>query len=356
MKGRKLAVLDTHFPWLISGFRYHEAVELQRLRPETAFFSLFELTDPFPAAVHPLSLFPYTAAAWGVTDAYFTFLNLAVSLLGLHDHPGARDVQGVISGISLARTFDALGIRTHVMLYPGGGLLPSTSPDLLRAIAQRVDTVFTNVDEVEDVLPAARHVPTLTATNFYTPRPRTEGRALRIVFVGDDRRRKGLDTVIGAFNSLRDGFHLDIVGPHGHRVGGLTNPSYRLHGWLEPEALRAVYSESDVLVSPATVEREDPICLGMIDGFPTTAAAEAMATGCALVASNPRRDHRLLEPGLDYVEVPPEDPAALADALRRFDRDRGHLRAIAAAGCNAVHSRPIAQVVHEKLRAMGIEP
>src|SRR5207248_9953556 len=84
----RLAVLDTHFPWLISGFRYHEAEEILRRRPDTLFFSLFGLTDPFPAPVHPLASFPERAAAAGVTDVYLVFLNFAAGILGVEGRPG----------------------------------------------------------------------------------------------------------------------------------------------------------------------------------------------------------------------------------------------------------------------------
>src|ERR1700730_14542422 len=57
-QGRRLAYVDDVFPWMLSGFRYHEAHAIWELRPDTLFFSLWDLTDPFPAPVHRLTDFP----------------------------------------------------------------------------------------------------------------------------------------------------------------------------------------------------------------------------------------------------------------------------------------------------------
>jgi glycosyltransferase involved in cell wall biosynthesis len=352
-KGRRLAVVDTHFPWVISGFRYREALQIHSSRPDTLFFSLHALTDPFPAEVHPLESFPRIAVREGVTDVYLVFLNLAVAFLGLSDAAAPAAVRGV-PPFSLRRVADSLGLNVHVQLYPGGGLAPTTQPAILEAVAERCATVFTNVEEVERAIPRATFVPMLVGAEAYPFRERDARDDLRIVFVGDDKSRKGLATLIDAFNQLPAGFRLDIVGPNERHLPGLSNPDYRAHGWLGADDLRRLYAQCDVFVSPSTVETEHELELGVIDGFPTTAAAEAVASGCALVASNPRREFRGLRPGSDYVDVPERDPTAVADALIDLRRDRRRLAGLAAHGAARVRAFATEVVVPQKLTTMGL--
>lgn len=354
VRGPRLAVVDTHLPWQISGFRYQECLEIEARRPDTLFFSWFALTDPFPSQVHPLAAFPWLAARAGITDVYLVFLNLAIALLGLHEHPAAAEIEGVPS-FSQRRVVDALGVRVHVQLYPGGGLLPTTPPAILRAVSERCATVFTNVAEVERAIPTATFVPMLVGAAAYPFRLRRPQEDLRLVFVGDDRPRKGLGTLIEAFNTLPDGFHLDIVGPNEPYLGDLTNPRVRAHGWLGPAELRELYWNCDVFVSPSTVEVDDKLEIGMIDGFPTTAAAEAMASGCALVSSNPRREFRGLRPDEEYVEIPERDPETLARVLVELRRDRDRVAELASRGAERVRAFSTEVVVAQKLAAMGLD-
>ena len=48
-----------------SGFRYADALALHEARPDTLFFSMYEMRDPFPAPVLPLAEFPRLAPALG---------------------------------------------------------------------------------------------------------------------------------------------------------------------------------------------------------------------------------------------------------------------------------------------------
>ena len=234
---RRLAVLDTHFPWRLSGFRFHEFDEIRRQRPDTVFFSLFGMSEPFDADVYPLADFPRLAPELGITDVYLVFLNFALGILGLTGHPDADSCAGWRDDISLRSALEANGIRVHVTLYPGGGLLPDTPPALLRAVAEHSATVFTNVGEVEAALPQAVYSHAVTATEFYTFRDRKPRDSMTLMFAADDRPRKGLSTLIEAFNRLDDSFDLHIVGPHARHLGRITNPRFTAHGWLDIESL-----------------------------------------------------------------------------------------------------------------------
>ncbi|MBX7158666.1 MAG: glycosyltransferase [Acidimicrobiia bacterium] len=357
VKGRRLAIVDTHLPWRISGFRFREFAEMSRQRPDLIGFSLWGIDEAFDAPVHPLSQFPLMAAQLGVTDVYLVFLNWTASVLGLSRAAEDAGVGGLRHDVSLWPWLRRNRIRVHATIYPGGGLVPDTPPWLLRLVASRCATVFTNVAEVESAVAKARFTPVSCDTDFYRLAPRPSTGALHIAFAAADRPRKGLQTLIEAFNILGDDdrFHLHLVGPHDKHLPKLTNRRFSAHGWLQPEELRAVYERCHVFASPVTRDDVDAgEGAGMVDGFPTTAATDAMATGAALVSSNPRREHRVFEPGRHYVEVPERDPGALASALRAFADDRDELAALSRRGADRVRERMSASaIVSAKLDAIA---
>jgi glycosyltransferase involved in cell wall biosynthesis len=356
---RRLAVLDSQFPFELSGFRYHEAAELLERRPDTVFFSALTSMEPWPRPVYPLSQFARLAGPLGITDAYSVFLKLAFSLLGLQRHPGARTCGGIPPDYGVAPALAANKIRFHTTLYPGGGLVSGTDPELLRAVAARAATVFTNTQEAIEAIPDAIRVEAPMAVDFYEFRPRPRRRPFQIVFAADHRPRKGLDTMLQALAKLDDRFHLHVVGPHEQFVRGFPPERLTFHGFLKPSALREVYWQSDVFVSPVRPEGLDGIPgeVGLVDGFPTTTASEALASGCALVSSNPRAEHWIVEPDVHYLEFPVRDADALAATLQRLEADRDLRDALAERGAARVRERGnVRRVVDVKLAAMGLAP
>lgn len=355
-KGRRLAVVDTHLPWAISGFRYREFAEMARQRPDLVGFSLWGIDEEFDAPVHPLARFPELAPALGVTDVYLVFLNWAASVLGLSHAAAHAGVGGLRHDVSLWPWLQRHRIRVHACVYPGGGLVPATPAWLLRLVASRCDTVFTNVAEVEDAVGSALFTPVSCDTGFYRYAERSTDGPLNLVFAAADRPRKGLSTLIDAFNGLADDdrFHLHLVGPHDAHLPLLHNPRFTHHGWLEPDALRGVYEQCHVFVSPVTRDDHDAgEGVGMVDGFPTTAATDAMSTGAALVSSNPRGEHRVFSPGVHYAEIPERDPDALGAVLRSFADDRDAPARMARRGADRVRElMSAAAIVTYKLDAM----
>ena len=352
------AVLDSPFPLVLSGFRYHEAAELLARRPDTAFFTAVRSGESWPRPAYPLSDFRRLAEELGITDVYLVFLNFAVSVLGLHDHQGAGAVGGVPDDLRTAAALAQLGIRVHTTLYPGGGLVTTTDPALIRAVADRCATVFSNAREVLDAAPQAVRVPGPIPTGLYAYRERAAGRPFHFVFAADDRPRKGLDTALAALAMLDDRFHLHVVGPHEAYVRHVAPDRLTYHGWLEPAALRGVYWACDAFVSPVRDSGDDaaPGEVGLLDGFPTSTACDALASGCALVSSNPRGDPWPLTPEEHFIEIPPSGRATrVADALRRLEADRALRDALAARGAARIReAMDVGRVVDEKLRAMGL--
>jgi glycosyltransferase involved in cell wall biosynthesis len=357
---RRLALLDTHFPFSLSGFRWHEAKAMLELVPDMVFFSLHDTGQIWPVAVHPLEAFPTVAAELGITDVYSVFLNFAVGLLGLEGHPGTDRCAGIAPGIAITPELWNLGIRFHTMLYPGGGLVADIDPELLRAVATRSETVFTNATEVVSAVPEAVRVAGSIATEFYAfrGRPRQEDRPFRIVFAADDRPRKGLDTALAAFQLLDARFVLDIAGPNERYLDGIPRNRITLHGFLEPAQLRELYWSADAFVSPVRPEGPDGPAeeLGLIDGFPTTTASEALASGCALISSNPRGEQWVLAAGEHYLEIPIQDHVALAGALDQLERDRELRDRLAERGASRIREMmDVHQTARLKLQAMGFE-
>jgi glycosyltransferase involved in cell wall biosynthesis len=357
---RRLAVIDTHFPWKISGFRYHEAEALLSLRPDTMFFSLYRCTDPFPAPVHALEDFPSIAPAAGITDLYAVFLNLASGILGIEATPGLSGTPGARNDISIRPVLERFGIKVHVTVYPGGGWTPNVNPDVVREVGRRCTTVFSNIPGIDELLPDVVRVTAPLPCDFYPwsdrgTRDPTD--ALRLVFAGDDQPRKGLATLLDACEMLGPEYPLTVVGPHDRFADRLTALGATRHGWLSPEELRDVVSAADVVVSPAThdLPTDGYGDTGLADGFPTVATAVAMLTGCAMVGSNPIRDHFLLQSGRDYVEVPERDPAALTEAIENLRADTDRLARLASTGASTLRERADAQVIaRSKLAQMGL--
>lgn len=355
----RLAVLDSTFPWRMSGFRYHEAAAILEARPDTLFFSTYEMTDAFPAPVHELADFPEIALREGITDAYGVFLWFLAGLVGLGPSRHGAEPHPM-EGLDLSGVLASQGIKLHGSLLPGGGFLSTAEGfNWAAEVIERLDTTFSFMENVLDRFPSVVRVPAaFTETRFYALSSRRwrESRPLICLFAADAPPRKGLDVALATFSDIGAGFHLHVVGPHEHRRPELSPAVASFHGWLDQVALRSLHEQAHVFVSPVSAEPPGPPGSeqGMTDGFPTQAAADAMSSGCLLVSANPLGDHRVLEPGVHYVECPP-DAEELRRVLHGLAKDASAMRRIAEAGASRVRERMDVRVgVSVKLAHMGI--
>jgi glycosyltransferase involved in cell wall biosynthesis len=358
-RGRRLAYLDSMFPWERSGFRYHEALSLLALRPDTLFFSLWDLTDPFPAPVHPLSDFPRIALREGITDTYGVFSLFLEGLSGLRSddigppHPTA--------GLDISAVANEAGIRMHGTIFPGGGFTPTSEGfERARLLASRLQTTFSYVPEVLENVPGVTPVPqALTEIRFYgqTAERWERPRPLVCMFAGDSPPRKGVDVALGAISELDpSAFHLHVVGPHEHRRDEFPPELVTFHGWLSPAQLRDLHRRAHVFLSPVSAEPLGPpgSYRGVTDGFPTQAAADAMSGGVLLVSANPANDHRVLTPESHYIDCA-ATPGAVRDALIGLAGDLGKAREIAQAGSDRVRAKmDVREGIAGKLETMGL--
>jgi phosphatidylinositol alpha-mannosyltransferase len=153
------------------------------------------------------------------------------------------------------------------------------------------------------------------------PHP-TEGPT--VFFLGRHEPRKGLDVLLAAFAELPGDVHLWVGGDgpqtaelrarHGH------DPRIEWLGRISDDERAARMRGCTVYCSPS-VRGES---FGMV-------LLEAMASGCALVASDLDGHRNVATDGVDALLAPVGDPAALGKALRRVLEDEG-LRAELVAG------------------------
>lgn len=357
---RRVAYLDSTFPWHRSGFRYHEALALHELQPDAMFFSMWELTDPFPAPVHPLADFPRLARCGGVTDIYAVFSLFLESLVGMR--PVGTVEPHPMEALDLSAFNADAGIKVHGTIFPGGGL--TTTPEGIAAaqeLTRRLDTTFSYVKEVLENVEGVTYIQqALTETRYYeqTTERWEKPEPLVCMFAADPTPRKGLDIALAAFSELDPSrFHLHVVGPHEHRRDEFPAELMTFHGWLAPERLRELHRETHVFLSPVSAEPPGPpgSFQGVTDGFPTQAASDAMSGGVLLVSANPAGDHRVFTPGEHYIELAAE-VGAFRRTLLELAADLERTRRLAEAGSNRQRDQmDVRRGVAQKLEAMGID-
>ncbi|MHA6531894.1 glycosyltransferase [Paenibacillus sp. BAC0078] len=296
---RRLAVIDTRFPWKLSGFRYWENLNILEQRPDTLFFATVPNDDDFPAKVYPFSEFMKVAVSEGITDVYCVFLNLTLSLLGHCFLPDGSYMPGANPNLNIKTFLEERHIRLHATLYPGGGLDPWTQKEFLTFAGQHCSTVFTNINEVIEAIPASIYYPVVINTDLYTFQQKKVEIPIQLTFCAFNAIRKGFPIMADAFNRLPDDFHLNLIGDWEDHLERLTNKNYTFYGLLSPEKLKSVYERTHIFLNCSVPDRF------ALDGFPTTAAVDAMSTGSVLVTTNPRSDRFILEEGRDYFEVEP---------------------------------------------------
>jgi phosphatidyl-myo-inositol alpha-mannosyltransferase len=141
--------------------------------------------------------------------------------------------------------------------------------------------------------------------------------------------RKGFPIAIRAFAELAaeiDDVHLAVVGDGPDRAAlGLLPDRHRervsMLGVVSDDAIGALRAAARVFVAPAVAHESFGIAL-----------VEAMAAGLPVVASDIPGYREVLRHGVEGLLVPPNDPIALAAALRRVLNEPGLAASLGAAG------------------------
>lgn len=177
-----------------------------------------------------------------------------------------------------------------------------------------------------------------------TVRERAADGPLDVTFLGNVVERKGLDTLVAGLGALDADsgtgvdWRLTVVGDtavdpdHVERVRDAAAAAgiagrVRFSGRLDDDAVAARLRETHVLAAPS---RYEPF--GM-------ASLEAMGFGCVPLASTAGGAAEFVDDGESGFLVPPADPAAVADRLRRLD-DRERLAEMAVSARRAYEAWP----------------
>jgi glycogen synthase len=185
------------------------------------------------------------------------------------------------------------------------------------------------------------------------PDKKADGK-LRLAFVGRVSPEKGPDVAIravGMASRASEGLdiHLDVIGTgdEGYldelkrlaRAEGLEAKVHFL-GWMERGAIFEAYDEHDALVFPS--RWEEPLGVSVL---------EALARGLPVIASRCGGVPETIADGETGLLVPPDDPVALAGAIRRLATDDGLAERLRQAGLAEVHEHYTQAGVVNRLEA-----
>lgn len=158
-------------------------------------------------------------------------------------------------------------------------------------------------------------IPHAVSDEFYQVRATWSGDELRVVFIGDLIRSKGVHLLPEIDRRLA---HLpvrfDVVGdgPARGRIESERSGRIHLHGAIRDRSrLASLLGRSHLLVLPSQRTGTWEELFGMV-------VAEAMSAGVPVVASNHAGPRSLIVPDVSGVLVPEDDPAPFAAAIARF--------------------------------------
>lgn len=152
-----------------------------------------------------------------------------------------------------------------------------------------------------------------------------------VVFAGRLSPEKGVDTLIEA--AAGDGFSLEIAGdgPERARLQELADRvapgRVRFHGLLPRAEVLSLFRAAAAVAVPSRWWENQPMTV-----------LEALASGAPVVASDLGGLSELIEPGVTGLLVAPNDPEALARALRPFVAGHPATLAMGRAGREAVEA------------------
>jgi glycosyltransferase involved in cell wall biosynthesis len=369
---RELARLG-HEVHVIAGRPYpevDEGVHLHRLKT-FSFWSFLDgleefrfRTSPFEF-LHPFNFYEFVSTRFTLASLFLTFSLRAYAKLSelsrgrpfdlIHDNQtlaygvllmkarGLPVVANVHHPLAIDRR-NSLAQAVH-MRHRVGALLwyPWAMQE---AVARRIDRIITGSENSAGSIAETFHLPrdhirvVLDGVDTEKFRPATDGakEPNSVLFVGNSEdRNKGARFLVEALALLRDELpfsltlvdreekDLRVVPPLVKRYGLKGRVAYT--GRLSNDELVRLYGRSQVLVSPSLYE-----------GFGLP-AAEAMACGLPVVATSAGAFPEVIDDGVTGILVPPADPRALAEAIRRLLIDPDLCRRMGEAGRRRVEER-----------------
>jgi phosphatidylinositol alpha-mannosyltransferase len=265
---------------------------------------------PYRGTVAPISFSP---GAWRrIRSAMRSF---QPDLIHAHEPltPSTSMLAVLAAEAPVVATFHASLDRSRLMELAGPAL---------RQVSGRIDAAVAVSDAAASFVRRVVRVPLEIVPNgvdvraFSEPGRPVEGLPAgpKILWVNRLDPQKGFEIMLRAFERLASevgDVHLLVAGDGRDRVllrslpGDLRSRILRL-GTIPHEALPRYQAAADVFVSPATGQESFGIVL-----------VEAMAAGVPVVASDIEGYREVVRDGVDGLLVPPNDPNALAAAIRR---------------------------------------
>jgi glycosyltransferase involved in cell wall biosynthesis len=164
------------------------------------------------------------------------------------------------------------------------------------------------------VIPLAYEVSEVKSKTWKVKRekntPFTQGRPLRVLFLGQVILRKGIQYLIESARLLeKESIHFDIVGPNGITDEALMSAPANMtfHGAVNRDRTEQFYRDADLFVLPT-----------LSDGFALT-QLEAMAQGLPVIAT--ANCGEVVNDDVDGLVVPASDANALAEAFQLILQD-----------------------------------
>ena len=211
-----------------------------------------------------------------------------------------------------------------------------TSETIQRAVCAALDR--TEPGRALVATPGGDRFDPITAKDTIRQRANEPG-PLRLVFVGDVIKRKGVLILLEALLKLPPGLcQLTIVGNaeldalymrvvyHLFMVTHLTGVT--LAGVVSDAELAELFAHSHALVMPAEY-----------DGF-GTAFLEGMGFGLPAIGSTSGGAREIIDDEVNGYLVPPHDPTTLAYRLKTLAADRGKLTRMSQAACDQFSAQP----------------
>lgn len=174
---------------------------------------------------------------------------------------------------------------------------------------------------------------------------------LRLIFLGNLIPRKGLHTLLEAMLRLPSETctltvigSLDVDRPYSRaiqrliRQGGLKE-RVQLCGYLEAADVAQALKKHQVLVAPSSYEGFGIVYL------------EGMAYGLPAIGSTAGAAGEIITPEINGFLIPPGDAPALAECIRRLERDRETLLAMSLAARRRYLAQPTWEQTTERIRA-----
>ena len=182
-------------------------------------------------------------------------------------------------------------------------------------------------------------------TDYFSPAAQPPASEVPLLLsVGRLVEKKGFDQLIAACALLKQAdvrFGCLIVGERGSAHDSLRAQidrldladTVRLRSAVTQDQLREIYRSAHVFALPCQIMED-----GDRDGFPNV-LAEAMAMGVPVVSTAISGIPEMIDDGVHGLLVPPRDPQALADALRRTLTDAALHTRLAQAGRERICER-----------------